>query len=244
MMTGYIVYTGLNINYIIDEITVKKPLTHVTNDYIGTGQGSGTEYVSSGGRVLSFKNLCTRMEESPHGRGHRINDYKYVAGRYSKTAGVLTSPSQSKLNGNYIVTGFDYTEDTGNNYVCTWELTEIIPFNVKSRTFRVWGKSTSSNGKAKKTTQKTKNTLSSNTKYLLIKCGTLKKGAQGKCVEALQRFLQSKGYYKGYKIDGDYATYTAKAVKSLQQRYKLKTSSAWDKTTRAYFRKLYKVKNK
>ena len=57
-MTGYIVYTGLNINFIIDEITVKKPLTHVTNDYIGTGQGSGTEYVSTGGRVLSFKNLC------------------------------------------------------------------------------------------------------------------------------------------------------------------------------------------
>ena len=226
-MAGHIVFAGMNINNIVNEINVNKPQNHNTSSYVGA-DGSTTNYVSSEGRTLSFKSICTSEEESPHGRGHRINDYKYLAENFNKTPKVLTSPSTSNINGNYII---------------DWEFKEVIKFNVVSKTFRVWGKSVSSANKNKKTTTKTSNTsnLNSNTKYLLKTCPVMRKGHSGKkCVKALQKFLQSQGYYKGYKIDGLYQIYTEKAVKSLQKKFKQKVTGKWDKNTRNYFQKKYK----
>ena len=143
-----------------------------------------------------------------------------------------------------MLTGFDYTEDTNGNYIIDWEFQEVIKFNVTSKTFRVWGKAVSSTNKKKKTTTKTSNTqnkLSSNIKLLLKSCPLMSKGSSNKkCVKSLQKFLQSKGYYKNYKVDGIYAIYTEKAVKSLQKQNKLKSTGKWDKNTRAYFQKKYK----
>ena len=240
-MDAQIVFAGMNINYITKEIKVSNPMSHHTSEYIGQS-GSTTEYVSSQGRVLTFSSICKFNEESPHGRGHRINDYIWIADNFNKTPKVLTSPSQSNLNGNYICTGFDYKEDTQGNYTIDWEFTEVLKFNVTSKTFRVWGKATSSAKKKKKTTTKTaKNNLNSNVKYLLKTCGTMKKGSPNKkCVKSLQKFLQSKGYYKNYKVDGVYQIYTEKAVKGLQKQYKLKATGQWDKNTRSYWQKKYK----
>ncbi len=241
-MASHIVFAGWNINYIISEIKVSNPMSHNTSEYIGQ-DGSTTNYTSSQGRVITFSNICKRSENNTS-KGHRINAYKYLAKNFSKKAKVLTSPSQSKINGNYIVTGFDYTEDTQGNFICDWEFTEVMKFNVTRKTFRVWGKATSSSNKQKKTTTKkssSKTNLSSNVKYLLKTCQTMKKGHTGKkCVKSLQKFLQSKGYYKGYKVDGVYAIYTEQAVKGLQKQYKLKVSGKWDKNTRAYWQKKYK----
>ena len=241
-MAGHIVFAGMNINNIIKEINVNKPQNHNTSSYVGA-DGSTTNYISSEGRTLTFKSICTSEEESQHSRGHRINDYKYLAENFNKTPKVLTSPSTSNINGNYILTDFNYTEDTGGNYNINWEFKEVIKFNVVSKTFRVWGKSVSSTNKNKKTTTKTSNTsnLNSNTKYLLKTCPVMSKGHPGKkCVKALQKFLQSQGYYKGYKIDGLYQIYTEKAVKSLQKKFKQKVTGKWDKNTRNYFQKKYK----
>lgn len=242
-MKPQIVFAGMNINNIINEIKITNPTSYNTSPYVGA-TGSSTNYVSSNGRVLSFKSLCTRTEESPHGRGHRINDYISLKTMYYKTAKVLTSPSESNINGNYMLTQMDYTEDTGGNYIIDWEFEEVIPFNVVEKTFRVWGKAISSTNKTKKTTTKTSSSttnLSSNTKYLLKTCPVMSKGHSGKkCVKALQKFLQSKGYYKNYKVDGLYQIYTEKAVKSLQKQYKQKVTGKWDKATRAYFQKKYK----
>ena len=231
----------MNINYIINEIQVKKPQDFNTTPYIGQN-GSTTSFISSGGRVLTFKNICKNDEKSPHGRGHRINDYKYLANTFNKKSKVVTSPSKSKINGNYIITAFDYTEDTKGNFICEWELTEVIKFNKTSKTFRVWGKSLKNTKKSKKkVTKTTKNSLSTNVKYLLKTCPTMSKGHKGKkCVKSLQKFLQSKGYYTKYKVDGDYAIYTEQAVKSLQKKFKLKATGKWDKNTRSYFQKKYK----
>ena len=240
-MGGHIVFGGMNINYIINEIQVKNPQDFSTSPYIGQN-GSTTSFVSSSGRILTFKNICKYDEKSPHGRGHRINDYKYIAKNFNKKSKVVTSPSKSKINGNYIITGFDYTEDTKGNFICDWELTEVIKFNVTSKTFRVWGKSLKNTKKSKKkVTKSTKNSLNSNVKYLLKTCPVMSKGHKGKkCVKSLQKFLQSKGYYTKYKIDGDYAIYTEQAVKSLQKKFKLKSTGKWDKNTRNYFQKKYK----
>ena len=77
---------------------------------------------------------------------------------------------------------------------------EVKKFNAKKKTFRVWGKSTSSANKNKKSKALK---ISKNTKYLLKTCGTLKKGStNSKCVKSLQKFLQSKGYYKNHKVNG------------------------------------------
>ncbi len=240
-MGGFIVFAGMNINYIIEEIQVKTPQDFSTSPYIGQS-GSTTNFVSSSGRVLTFKNICKYDERSPHDRGHRINDYKYLADNFNKNSKVLTSPSESQINGNYIITGFDYREDTKGNFICEWEFTEVVKFNVTSKTFRVWGKSIKNTQKSKKKVTKTaKNSLNTNVKYLLKTCPVMSKGHKGKkCVKSLQKFLQSKGYYTKYKIDGDYAIYTEQAVKSLQKKFKLKSTGKWDKNTRNYFQKKYK----
>ena len=240
-MKAQIVFANWNINYIISEVNVDYPQSHNTSPYVGS-TGSTTNYVSSNGRVISFKNICKHDEKSTT-RGHRINDYKYLAQNYNKKPKVLTSPSKSKLNGNYIVTKFDYTEDTQGNFICDWEFTEVIKFNVTKKTFRVWGKAVSSSNKKKKTTTKksSSSNLSTNVKYLLKTCPTMKKNHSGKkCVKSLQKFLQSKGYYKNYKVDGLYQVYTEQAVKNLQKKFKLKATGAWDKNTRNYFQKKYK----
>lgn len=241
-MVGYIVFGGMNINYILDEINVDKDQEFNTSPYIGQ-EGSSTNFVSSSGRTISFKSLCKRDEISPHGRGHRINDYIYLSKTYNKKDRVLTSSSKSNLKGNYICTGFNYSEDTNGNYIIQWEFKEVIKFNTTKKTFRVWGKSVSSSNKTKKTTTKNSgaNNLSTNVKYLLKTCPTMSQGHKGsKCVKSLQKFLQSKGYYTKYKVDGIYAKYTTQEVKKLQKKIKVKASGNWDKNTRSYFQKKYK----
>ena len=241
-MAGFIVYAGMNINYIANEINVNKPYEHNTSNYIGAA-GSNTNFVSSGGRVISFKSVCQADEQSAHNRGHRIKDYKALVNEYTRKAAVLVSESKSNIDGNYIITKFDYTEDTGGNYLIDWEFTEVKKFNVTKKTFRVWGKAISNDTTNKKTSTKSSNSstnLNANVKYLLKSCPLMTKGDKGKCVKSLQKFLQSKGYYKGYKVDGSYETYTEKAVKNLQKKFKLKATGKWDKKTRAYFQKKYK----
>ena len=245
-MTGYIVFAGVNINFIEDEIKITKNRNYNTNAYVGANEGSDTHFVSGNGRVITFKSICKFNEESQHNNPHRINDYINLVNENKDKAKVLTSPSKSNINGNYICTGFDYTEDTMGNYNIDWEFTEVIKFNVTKKTFRVWGKSastTSSTNKKKKTTTKKSgaNNLSSNVKYLLKTCSTMKRKHEGKkCVISLQKFLQSKGYYKGYKVDGVYGIYTFNAVKGLQKKFNLKATGNWDKATRSYFQKKYK----
>ena len=99
---------------------------------------------------------------------------------------------------------------------------------------------------AKKTTAKK---TSSYMTILLSDCTTLKYGmVNKKCVKYLQKFLQKKGYYKGYKIDGDYLKYTKQEVNKLQKAYKIKVSKSnqgqWDKVTRDYWRKKYNITSK
>lgn len=242
-MAGHIVFHGLNINRIIDDIKVTSKTNHTTNAYLG-GTGSDTNYVSSNGRVITCKSLCTNDETAWQKEGHRISEYIELAKTYSKKSAVLTSSSTSNIDGNYIITNFDFTEDTNHNYIIDWEFTEVTKFNATEKTFRVWGKAVSSTTTAKKTTTKTSSSsknLSSNVKYLLKTCGTMKKGSNSKkCVQSLQKFLQSKGYYKGYKVDGSFGVYTEKAVKSLQKANKLKATGQWDKNTRSYWQKKYK----
>lgn len=241
-MTSHIIFDGMYINYIINEINVKRNHQHNTSSYVG-GEGSNTTYISSDGRTISFKSICRKNEQSPHGRGHRINDYIYLANRYKKVTGVLTSPSESNINGNYLCVKMDYIEDTGGNYEIDWEFQEVIKFNVVNKTFRVWGKAKkkTTSTTTKKTTKNNPVKISSNLKYLLKTCGTMVvNDKKKKCVKSLQKFLQSQGYYKGYKIDGLYQKYTKKAVQSLQKKYKLKVTGKWDKNTRSYFQKKYK----
>ena len=239
---SHIIFGGMYISYIINEISVDTNQEFNTSSYVGA-DGSRTTYVSRDARTLSFKSLCLSTQESKHNRGHRINDYIHLAKTYNKKSQVLTSPSQSNIDGNYICTKMDYKEDTQGNYEIDWEFQEEIPFNVTKKTIKVWGKSTSSSNKAKKTTTKKSSTpsVNSNVKYLLGTCGTMKKGGGSKkCVQSLQKFLQSKGYYKNYKVDGSFGVYTEKAVKSLQKANKLKSTGQWDKATRSYWQKKYK----
>jgi hypothetical protein len=181
--------------------------------------------------------MCLAREQSSMGKNHRINDYEYLYATYEKKAAAFVSSSKSDINGQYIITNFNYEEDSAGNYEITWEFTEVVPFNVTQKTFKIWNKKTSSSNNKKKTSKT--NGLNSNLKYLLKTCGTMKKGSKGKCVKSLQTFLQSQGYYKNYKLDGEYQKYTKSAVESLQKKVKLKATGEWDTNTRTYFQKKY-----
>lgn len=248
MDSSYITFGGMLINYIVDEVKIQTSQSFNTSPYVGA-DGSSTTFVSREGKNLSFKSLCLKREKSEHNRGHRINDYIYISKTYSKKAGVLVSSSESKIDGNYFCVKMDYTEDTEGNYEIEWEFQENVKFNVVNKTFKVWGKNKkTTTSKKKKTVTKKSNTVSlnSNIKFLLKSCGTMKaNNTKGiRCVKALQTFLQSQGFYKGYKLDGWFSTYTKKAVKNIQKKYKLKTTGEWDKNTRAYFQKKYKYPTK
>ena len=238
---AFIQWHGVNIMNILDKVQISRDEDYKTSSYVG-GLGSTTNHISSSGRVISFKSLCTYDEPSRHNRAHRINDYIALAENYKGMVKVLTSPSISNIDGNYMMTGFEYIEDTKGNYEISWEFTEEVKFNVTNTTFRVWGKAVTKTSTKKKTTTKTAaSNLNSNLKYLLKTCGVLSASNKAnKCVTSLQKFLQSQGYYKGYKLDGLYQKYTTQAVKNLQKKYKLKVTGKWDKTTRAYFQKKYK----
>lgn len=240
-MSAMIIFQKTHINYIIDEIQVKHPMSHTTNDYLGA-TASNTNFISNSGRIISFQSICKRDETSANKNKWRINVYRKLAEDYQKKAGALTSPSKSHLNGNYILTSFDYVEDTSNNYLINWEFTEVKKFNVTSKTFRVWGKTATKSTTKKTTTNKKAGVnLPSNLKKLLKDCGVMQKQTKRtNCIKCLQIWLQSQGYYKKYKLDGWFDIYTEQAVKQVQKKYKLKVTGKWDKNTRSYFQKKYK----
>lgn len=247
-MAGHIVFENIPITNIIGEINIKQSRNYNTSPYIG-GTGSNTNYISELGRVISFKSICPYYDEIEADTSP-ITIFKNLAETYKNKTGVLTSDSHIDLKGNYLCTEFDVVEDTGNNFTITWSFTEVLPFNRVKKTFRVWGSAATST--ASKTQQKTAaktqvtvkssgDKLSKTTKTLLKSCGTLSSSNKArKCVKYLQKFLQSIGYYKGYKVDGIYGQYTKAAVKKLQKNNKLKNTGNWDKATVKYFQKKYK----
>ena len=245
-MAGHIIFENISITNIIDDITIKQSRNYNTSPYIGA-TGSNTNFISRLGRVISFKSLCPSYEEIGLSEPP-ITTFKKLSEEYENKTGVLTSPSHIDLKGNYLCTGFDVVEDTGNNFTISWEFTEVIQFNSVKQTFRVWGSAASTSSKQKATATKKQTTTKSSgskvntTTKTLLKCGVLSPSNKVKaCVKYLQKFLQSLGYYKKYKIDGLYGKYTKAELKKLQKARKLKTTGNWDKATVNYFKKKYKI---
>ena len=248
-MAGHIVFENIPITNIIDDIDIKYTRDYNTSPYVG-GTGSNTNFVSELGRVLSFKSIVTSYDEINDDGSVKaespITTFLNLGKNYKNKTGVLTSSSHIDLKGNYLCTGCDVVEDTGNNFTIDWEFTEVIPFNSVKPTFRVWGSAKAATTKQQKTATKTSgNKLSATSKSLLKKCGTLSTSNKvKKCVKYLQKFMQSLGYYKKYKVDGKFGSSTKAELKKLQKAKKLKQTGKWDKNTISYFQKKYKISSK
>ena len=246
-MAGFITFANIPITNIIEDITIKSERDYNTSPYVG-GTGSNTNFISELGRVISFKSICPYYEEINDNGSVKtttpISTYKDLAKNYKAKTGVLTSSSHMNLKGNYLCTGFEVVEDTGNNFTIDWEFTEVIKFNSVKKTFRVWGSAAASSASKKqnKTAKTSGNKLSKKNKTFLTKCKTLTPSNKvHTCVKYLQKFLQSLGYYKKYKIDGIYGKNTKNEVKKLQKANKLTKTGNWDKKTLKYFRNKYKI---
>lgn len=243
-MAGHIVFENIPITNIIDDINIKSTRDYTTSPYVG-GTGSSTNFVSELGRVLSFKSLCPHYEELEDDGSVKseppITTFINLGKTYKNKTGVLTSSSHIDLKGNYLCTQCEVVEDTGSNFTIDWEFTEVLPFNSVKKTFRVWGSASSTTKKQKKNAKKSGNKLNSNSKKLLKSCGTLSSSNKvKKCVKYLQKFMQSLGYYKKYKVDGKFGSNTQSELKKLQKAKKLKQTGKWDKATIKYFQKKYK----
>ena len=231
-------FAGVKIQYILDSINKVKDRNYSVNTFIGSTGGNSVEYLSTNGTVLSFSSVVSKDELDI------LSAYRNLAKTYTNKAGVLVGPSDLQVNGNYYLTDYKEEKKLNGSYHISWEFTEYVKPNSVKATFKRIGKSATK----KKTTTKAKKTRSYIT-ILLTDCGTLKYGmVNKKCVKYLQKFLQKKGYYKKYKIDGDYLKYTKQEVNKLQRAYKIKVSKSnrgqWDKTTRDYWRKKYNITSK
>lgn len=59
-----------------------------------------------------------------------------------------------------------------------------------------------------------------------------------KCVYYLQRLLRTDGYYRNYKHDGWWCTYTTQELKKWQKnKAKVKVTGKWDDASKAYLKK-------
>jgi len=235
-------FAGVEIQYILDSISKSKERNYSTNTFIGSTGGNSVEYLSTNGTILSFSSIVDKDNLT------LLSSYRNLAKNYTNKAGVLVGSSDLAVNGNYYLTGYNEEKNLNGSYSIGWEFTEYVKPNIVKATFKRIGKSAT-----KKTTNKAKKTTAKKTSsyitILLTDCSTLKYGmVNKKCVKYLQKFLQKKGYYKGYKIDGDYLKYTKQEVNKLQKAYKIKVSKSnqgqWDKTTRDYWRKKYNITSK
>jgi len=235
-------FAGVKIQYILDPISKAKERNYSTNTFIGSTGGNSVEYLSTNGTVLSFNSVVSKENLN------LLTSYRKLAKSYTNKPGVLVGSSDLAVNGNYYLTGYNEEKKINGSYAIGWEFTEYVKPNVVKKTFKRIGKSATkkTTTTAKKTTQKKTSTYIT---VLLTDCSTLKYGMTGKkCVKYLQKFLQKKGYYKGYKIDGDYLQYTKAAVNQMQKAYKIKVSKSnqgqWDTVTRNYWRKKYNITSK
>ena len=235
-------FAGVKIQYILDSINKVKDRNYSVNTFIGSTGGNSVDHISTNGTVLSFSSIVSKDDRSI------LSSYRNLAKTYKEKAGVLVASEDLEVNGNYYLTDFKEEKKLNGSYHINWEFTEYVKPNIVKATFKRIGKSAT-----KKTTNKAKKTTAKKTSsyitILLTDCSTLKYGmVNKKCVKYLQKFLQKKGYYKGYKIDGDYLKYTKQEVNKLQKAYKIKVSKSnqgqWDKTTRDYWRKKYNITSK
>ena len=235
-------FAGVNIPYILHSISKNKDRNYNINTFIGSTGGNSVDHISTNGTVLSFSSIVSKDDRSI------LSSYRNLAKTYKEKAGVLVASEDLEVNGNYYLTDFKEEKKLNGSYIINWEFTEYVKPSIVKATFKRIGKSAT-----KKTTNKAKKTTAKKTSsyitILLTDCTTLKYGmVNKKCVKYLQKFLQKKGYYEGYKIDGDYLKYTKQEVNKLQKAYKIKVSKSnqgqWDKTTRDYWRKKYNITSK
>ena len=237
-------YAGVKIQYILDPINKSKNRNFSVNTLIGTTGANDVEYLSSNGTTLSFKSIVGKDKRN------LLSSYRKLAKDYTSKAGVLVGSTDLAVDGDYYLTSYNEEKKLNGSYIISWEFLEYMKPNIVQTSFKRIGKSvtkknTNKTSNKKTTAKKTSNYIT----ILLSDCGTLKYGMfNKKCVKYLQRFLQKKGYYKGYKIDGDYLQYTRAAVNQLQKAYKIKVSKSnqgqWDKATMNYWRKKYNITSK
>lgn len=246
-MAGVITYANIKIINILEPISKTRDKEFSVQNFIGTTGGNSVEHIRTSGLVVSFQSIVGPDSIRSSDGLNWLVKYRNLAKYHEKNPGVLTSTGDLEINGNYYLTNYHEEKKINGSYILTWEFKEYVKPNIVKATFKRIGKSaTKKTTKAKKTTAKK---TSSYITILLSDCGALKYGMTNKkCVKYLQKFLQKKGYYKGYKIDGDYLKYTKQEVNKLQKAYKIKVSKQnqgqWDKVTRDYWRKKYNITSK
>lgn len=238
---GEISFNRIRINNILDGIKIQESRNYSTNTFISNPSSNSIEYLSTEGKTISFKSIV------PVDRPRLLKYYRNLACKFKNKSAVLAGKGDLNeyIRGNYFLVNYSEEKNINGSYVIEWEFLEHIRPNKVARTFKRIGKSVTK----KTTSTKNKNVIPKRTSnyitILLRDCRTLKYGTtNSKCVKYLQKFLQKKGYYKGYKVDGDYLQYTKQAVTQLQKAYRLKATGVWDTNTRNYWRKKYNITSK
>ena len=218
-----ITFANVEIRHITEPIHKTKARNYSNNTFVGTSGSNDIEYISSDGRKLTFTSIVDNGDTTT------LSSYRSLEKEYTNKSGVLVGATDLSVNGNYYLTEYAEEKLVTGAYKVDWEFTEYVKPNIVETTFKRIGKSaTKKKSKKKSSSKKTsKKKTATYITSLLTDCGTLKYGQTGKkCVKYLQKFLQKKGYYKGYKIDGDYLKYTKQEVNKLQKAYKIKVTKS------------------
>lgn len=121
-------------------------------------------------------------------------------------------------------------------YKYSWVIREDADFKAVPKTFNTF------NYKAPTVTAK--KTVTNAPSYIkaLYKCSMKHDCTKKKvsCVIHLQKLLQSDGFYRKYKVDGWWCTYTTQEFKKWQKKKaKVKITGKFDKATKAYLKKRF-----
>jgi hypothetical protein len=172
-----------------------------------------------------FHDLPDHTIEHPSRKKEVSSDIQYSNDNYS-----------TSFYGRVVSLEWEMPVEYSYNY--SWVIKEDADFKTGTKEFNTF------NYKAPTVT--TKKATSNAPTYVknLYKCSMghncSKKGVA--CVYHLQKLLQADGYYRNYKYDGCWCTYTTQEFKKWQKKKaKVKVTGKWDKASKAYIKKRFKL---
>lgn len=188
------------------------------------------KYLNKKSKVLSFKTILTDPLAED---GYEDILIEVVAKAKKKPVKIIFNNDQ--FMGMVLEFSISFPPQAYREY--TWLIVETKPFDAVEKKFNTYNYK-----KATTATKTTSNTdtfvKTSPTIEVLLKCTPVYNcGKFGvSCVTSWQTYLTSEGYYgaKGYRIDGQYCTYTKLETARWQKNNKLKDTGKVDAATKAF----------
>ncbi|MDR3062550.1 MAG: peptidoglycan-binding protein [Methanobrevibacter sp.] len=191
-----------------------------------------SKYLNEKSQKLSFKTILTNQMAKDGG----YEDTLLAIVEKAKETAVNVRINDKTFMGKVREFSISFPAKKYREY--TWLIVEDAEFIVKDKTFKTFNYKKATTATKKTTKKKLPASLE-----LLLKCSPVYncKKFRVKCVTAWQKRMTADGFYgvKGYRIDGQFCTYTRLETKRWQKKYKIKQTGKFDKATKDVLKKRF-----